>query len=102
MLVCIHLLLLSRLDGDFGSFASGGRWVAASPRTPVFSDFQSCGCGPCLMLACIHLLLLRRLDGGISAVLRRVGGGLPIVHGPQCFRILKLCLMLYSVLLSLA
>ena len=28
---------------------------------------------------------------GFAAVSRRAGGGLPPVHGPQCFQIFKLC-----------
>ena len=50
-------------------------------RTSVFSDCWLC---PCLILACIHLFLLSKV-GKVSAVSRRTGGGLPPVHGPQCF-----------------
>ena len=57
-LVLVHARLhlfapFEMVDGDFGSFASGGRWAAASPRTPVFSDvFQSLIVG--LPLARLH------------------------------------------------
>ena len=47
----------------FDRFASGGRWAAASPRTPVFSEpFSHLD-----VLVCFPLLILNRV-GEISAV----------------------------------
>ena len=72
-LVLVHARLhlfapFEMVDGDFGSFASGGRWAAASPRTPVFLEsFSVIWLSSCLMLICLHLQLLKRF-GEISAV----------------------------------
>ena len=65
-----HLLAFAASEQvwrGFGSFASGGRWAAASPRTPVFSGIFSRLVVSCLMLVCFHLQLLKRF-GEISAV----------------------------------
>ena len=59
--VLAHARLLSFAASEqvwrgFGSFASGGRWAAASPRTPVFSEsFSVIWLWSCLMLVCFPL-----------------------------------------------
>ena len=77
------VFVLNRVDKAFGS--SDGRLAAASPRTPMFSEFQSFGCGPASRLFASICQFEQGWGVLFGWFLRRAGGGLPPVHGPQCF-----------------
>ena len=67
-----------------GSAAFFCSFDALPPPRTMFSDFQL------LVVASPHAQLpsfapSEQCMGQVSAVSRRAGGGLPPVHGPQCF-----------------